>query len=246
LIGIDPVKIVRPVGRWLNSQLPEYRKSYIDSLEANIVKHRLLERLFDAHTGLYSNKEQGRRIIIINEEGKAYMWHAEKICRKIKSCHIPFSLEAVIWICRVQVYYSLLCYHKGKIKSRDNLKRAARRCNIPDPLNMSIQEITHRLEACKRECIFYQEHRKRFQRKHLEKWRQIAKEEEDKDAVNKISAIIQREHQQYFWRKLNYIAGKKKTHSATTIHVKGQGGAIMECTMQDTVEQSIFSKVHGK
>jgi hypothetical protein len=60
---------------------------------------------------------------------------------------------------------------------------------------MLIQEIAHRLEACKKKCVFYQEHRKRFRRKHLEKRRQIAKEEEDKDAFNKISAIIQIEHQ---------------------------------------------------
>ncbi len=144
------------------------------------------------------------------------------------------------------MYYSLLRYHKGKIRNRGNLKRAARCCNIPDPLNMSKQEITHRLKACKRECIFYQKHGKRFQHKHLERQRQIAKEEEDRDAFNTINAIIQREHQQDFWRKLNYVTGKKKTHSATTIQVEGQSSAIMQCTMQDTGEQSIFSKVHGK
>ncbi len=123
---------------------------------------------------------------------------------------------------------------------------AAQWCNIRDPLNMLIQEIAHRLEACKKECAFYQEHGKRFRRKHLEKRRQIAQEDENKDAFNKISAIIQQEHQQDFWWKLNYVTGKKKTHSATTIQVEGQGGAIMECTTQDTVEQSIFSIVHEK
>ncbi len=73
LIGIDLVKIVRPVGWRLNSRLPGCSKSYIESLEANIVKHRLLEQLFDAHTGAYSDAEQARRIIIIDKEGKAYM-----------------------------------------------------------------------------------------------------------------------------------------------------------------------------
>ncbi len=43
LIGIDPVKIVRPVGRRLNSKLPGCCKAYIDSLESNIAWHRLLE-----------------------------------------------------------------------------------------------------------------------------------------------------------------------------------------------------------
>jgi hypothetical protein len=54
-----------------------------------------------------------------------------------------------------------------------------------------IQEITHRLEACKKECIFYQEHGKLFRRKHLENRKKIAQEQEDEEAFNKISAIIQ-------------------------------------------------------
>jgi hypothetical protein len=89
------------------------------------------------------------------------------------------------------VYRSLLRFHKGKIKNRGNLKQAARQCNIPDPLSMSIQEITHRLEACKRECIFYQEHGKQFRRKHLETRKRVAQEKEDEEVLNKICAIIQ-------------------------------------------------------
>jgi hypothetical protein len=59
LIGIDPVQIGQLVGQRLNSRLPQCSKSYIDSLKANIVKHRLLKWLFDVHTGPYSNKERG-------------------------------------------------------------------------------------------------------------------------------------------------------------------------------------------
>jgi hypothetical protein len=73
---------------------------------------------------------------------------------------------------------------------------------------MSIQEITHRLEACKRECVFYQEHGKQFQQKHLKHWKQIAQDQEDKEAFNKISVIIQQEQQRDFWHKLNYVTGK--------------------------------------
>jgi hypothetical protein len=56
---------------------------------------------------------------------------------------------------------------------------------------MSIQEITHRLKACKRECIFYQEHGKQFRRKHLENRKKVVQNEADKEAFNKICAIIQ-------------------------------------------------------
>jgi hypothetical protein len=73
LIGVDPIKIVRPLGRQLNSWLPGCSKSYIDSLEANIVKHRLLKQLFNAHTGTYSDVEWAKKTIIFDKEGKAYM-----------------------------------------------------------------------------------------------------------------------------------------------------------------------------
>jgi hypothetical protein len=116
---------------------------------------------------------------------------AEKICRKIRCCCIPFSPKVAIWIRQVQVYYSLLWYHKGKINNHGNLKQVAQRCNIPDPLLLLIQEITNRVEACKKECVFYQEHGRQFKRKHLENQKKIAQEQEDEEAFNKIRTIIQ-------------------------------------------------------
>jgi hypothetical protein len=246
MIGIDPAKIVRPVGRRLNSKLPGCCKAYTASLESNIAWHRLLERLYDAHTGKYSNDKQARKIILIDKEEKAYMRRVEKICRKIKCCRIAFSPEAAIWIRRVQVYYTILRFHKGKTKNRGNLKRTARRCNIANPLQIPIKEIVLRLEACKKECLFYRKHGKRFRFKHLEERKKVAKDNGDKEAFTSISAIIKREHQRDFWRQLNYVTGKKRTRSATTIQVEGQGGAIMERTTQETVKQKIFSEVHNK
>jgi hypothetical protein len=166
-------------------------------------------RQYNVHTGGYSVEETASRVIAINKEGKSYMQHAKKICRKIKCCQIPFLPKASIWIRCIQVYYSLLHFHQGKIKDRGNLKRAARRCNIPDPLNLLIPDILARLEACKKECVFYQEHKQCFHRKHLYTWLRIAKEQEDEEAFQKIILIIQQEHQQNFWRKLNYVTGKK-------------------------------------
>ncbi len=163
---------------------------------------------------------------------------AEKICRKIRCCRIPFSPDVAIWTRQVQMYLSLLRYHKGKTNTPRNLKQAAWRCNIPDPLLLLIQEIINRLEGCKKECVFYQEHGRQFRRKHLENQKKIAQEQKDEEAFNKISAD--------FWCKLNYVTGKKRTRSATTIQVEERGRAIMEQNTQDTVEQSIFSEVHEK
>ncbi len=53
LIGVDPVKIVRPVCRWLKSRLAGCCKAYIKSLEANITHHCLLKCTYNAHTGTF-------------------------------------------------------------------------------------------------------------------------------------------------------------------------------------------------
>jgi hypothetical protein len=117
LVRVNPVQIVCPASRRLTSRLPGCGKAYVRSLKENIIQHRLIEQLHDAHTREYFAVEQARKVLAIDEEGKAYMRHAEKICRKIKLCWIPFSPEALIWIRRVQVYYSLLRYHKGGVRA---------------------------------------------------------------------------------------------------------------------------------
>ncbi len=145
----------------------------------------------------------------IDREGWDYMRHAEKLCRKIKCCRIPYSPEAAIWIWRAQVYYSIIRWDKGKIQNKGNLKRAARRCNIQNPLGMSMAEVLLRVEECKRECKFYQEHGRRFRNKHLAEWMRSAQECNNEEAFKKIGDIITREKQRLFWRRLNFFTGKK-------------------------------------
>ena len=76
------------------------------------------------------------------------MLNAEKKCGRIKSGHIPFSPEAAIWICRTQVYRSLLRYHRGLICNRGNLIRTARRYGILWCFSISIKDILLRIKVC--------------------------------------------------------------------------------------------------
>ncbi len=80
LVGESPVKIVRPAGCWLNSCLPGCSNEYVRSLETNIIHHRLLEYLHNAHMGNFMPEERARKVITIDKEGKAYMQHAEETC----------------------------------------------------------------------------------------------------------------------------------------------------------------------
>ncbi len=72
LIGVNPVQIIQPASRRLNSRLPGCGKAYVRSLEGNIIQHHLIERLHEAHTGAYSAEERAQKVIAIDEEGKCW------------------------------------------------------------------------------------------------------------------------------------------------------------------------------
>ncbi len=68
----------------------------LGALKKGIIQHCLLEHLHDAQTGVFTPEVRAKIVIGIDKEGKTYMHHVEKICRKIKLCWIPFSPEASI------------------------------------------------------------------------------------------------------------------------------------------------------
>ncbi len=90
LIRQMPTKIVHPALRRLNSKFPQCSEAYIKDLEENIVWHCLIKQLHDLHISNRMHKEKQCRVFLIDKEGKEYMKHVEKVCRKIKCCRIPY------------------------------------------------------------------------------------------------------------------------------------------------------------
>jgi hypothetical protein len=195
LIGKQLTKIVRPASQRLNSKVPHCINAYNKSLESNIVQHHLIKMIHEVHVSNWTQEEKEHQVCNIDREGKKYMKNAEKVCRKIKCCWIPFSPEASIWISCAQVYYSLIRLHKGKIKNKGNLKRVARQCSISNPLGLSISKILQQVEECKCECQFYQEHGRQFRTKHLNECLHLAEGRGDNEAMEKIATTIQQEKQ---------------------------------------------------
>ena len=64
------------------------------------------------------------------------MAHAENKGKKIKSGKIPFSPDSILWIKRWQTYLTLMGYHAGNKTNKGNLKRAARRVGIRNPIQL--------------------------------------------------------------------------------------------------------------
>jgi hypothetical protein len=108
IIRTNPPKIISPASRRLNTKLPCIAAEYSRLLEEKIIKHHLIKRVGKAHVSSRSRQSFTKRLNWLDEELGNYMRYAEKHCRKIKSGRIPFSPEALLWICQTQVYRLLL------------------------------------------------------------------------------------------------------------------------------------------
>jgi hypothetical protein len=117
------------------------------------------------------------------------------------------------------VYWSLLKYHAGRICNRGNLKRMARRCNIPNVMSLTIPKIEMHLKTCITQCDYFRKHGKAYRRKHLYQRLDAAKEKEDEEATKKFLAIIQREKDKSFGRHLNYALGKPRGGACFKVQV---------------------------
>ena len=81
LISTRPQKNIRPASRRLNSKISHCAEAYIRSLEANIVQHRLTEKMHEVHISDWSHAKKEQRVCAIDQAGKEFMTHAEKVCR---------------------------------------------------------------------------------------------------------------------------------------------------------------------
>jgi len=98
MTGKDPPRIVRPAARRFNTRIEGCAASYNVILEKDIRKHKLLEKLGEAHAEAHDKPVLNARVNKIDDDSAQYTRHAEKKCRKIKSGRIVFSPEASKWI----------------------------------------------------------------------------------------------------------------------------------------------------
>ncbi len=122
LVGQGPPRACRASSRRLNTCLPHVAKKYAKRLEGNILHHRLIQKLGEAHSLGTSRDDTCHRINCADEKGVQYMTHAKRHCQNLKSGRICFSPELVIWIKHKQIYCLLVKYKLGCHRNRGNLK----------------------------------------------------------------------------------------------------------------------------
>jgi hypothetical protein len=100
-----------------------------------------------------SKKKFQRELNKLDQQNNDIMMNLEQKCKCIKSGHIPFSPESVLWIQHAQVFRSLLRYHHGLIRNIGNLKRMARRCGILRCLSVLEDEAVFASESVRKDAI---------------------------------------------------------------------------------------------
>ncbi len=155
LDGSGLTTMVCPTLRCLNTKISGCADWYNRSLHRNILRHWLLERMVEAASSGNSKEVLAKTLNKLDQEGEGYIKHTEKKCHRLKSGQIPFSPEALLWICQCQVYRSLLRWHDGKLRNYGNLRCTARRCQINAPFQLSISDIKLRLTICKERCDYF-------------------------------------------------------------------------------------------
>jgi hypothetical protein len=137
-------------------------------------------------------------------------------------------------------------YHTDRICNQGNLKRMARRCNIPDAMNLTIRKIEMRLKTCITQCDYFRKHGKAYRQKHLYQRLDAAKEKEDKEAAKQILAVIQREKDRSFWRQLNYALGKPIGGACFKVQVDQGNGNVQEYTEKEQLQEAVWNNIHRK
>jgi hypothetical protein len=244
LVGFNPQPIKHPKARRLNSRIPRAKHAYNNRYKKLLSKHRLSEKLAEAHKAGLSEERMKEMMDKIDSISKECMIDSEKKCRKLRNGKIPFSPEAAMWIKRCQFYRSLLRYWAGKIKNRGNLKRTARRIKVHNAFLLTVDEIGQRLEECKSQLKHFEIHGQSYRTQHLRKRLDVARANQDSEAERRILEIIQREQDRAFWRRLNFALGKKRGSSVSAVQLQDDEGNITEFNTQSEVQDAIWREVH--
>ncbi len=75
---------------------------------------------------------------------------------------------------------------------------------------------------------------------------EVAKEREDKEAAKQILAIIQREKDKGFWKRISYTLGKSRGGACFKVQVAQANGLVQEYSGQEDLQKAIWSNIHEK
>ena len=156
MLGRERLKNVRPPGRRLVSTQPRSVETYNKTVEQQFRLHRIPERM-DAVDKLSriggTPAPSCLRSMMVNlyQQMNEIKVHVEKKWRKFLTPAAEYSPVIQHWYGRVHAYMDLLELKQGthKYMIKDNVRRNAKRRNISNPADLSVEEIQNALRYCR-------------------------------------------------------------------------------------------------
>lgn len=243
LIGTVFPKIVRAPARKLHCHSDRIRTNYVNLLNQLTDRHRMfhkLNKLALAQDELSPSTFQ----LLFNkwdEELTQLMLAAENKCNTYKSNHIPYSPEVGEWITRRWLLGRIRRYLQGKVPDPRNLYRQCRRHRLPDPREITEEDLNIEIFLCYRKIEELKPKAPKLRRDHLNARLKEAKEENDLERVLAIQAILRRESDKKRWKRINRTQGKSQGRSVVSVKVPAPTEEDPDAYTEYNTAEGIFS-----
>ena len=167
--------------------------------------------------------------------------HAERKCRKIIKPELEFSSIVKLWHERMQAYKGLIRWKKGNCRNDSNIIRTALRREIPNPKEMTLQEMEEGVRYTKAKKRELRDTAPWLRKTHLRECLLKAESSKDEGKAKSIKAVIEREGNKKMWYFIN--RSQKDTRSAAPHLVQRMvDGVVQESTTKEETEEFVFEE----
>ena len=227
ILGVEGPRIKPQAARRLNAKVKRMRQKYIDTLEEAFQKHRVLDKIKRLETETQNGELSTEARAALNKIDKQItelMTCAEKRCRMLFKNDYEFSPNVRYWIERGRAIRALIKLKLGRECNAGNVKRAARRAGIENPLSCDRRELHDLYHACKQRCKEMLASSPWLRKQFLNRKLQDALDEGKQEEAKQIKDILRNERQRANWRNIDKEMGKTRTPAPTMVETVDDQG----------------------
>jgi hypothetical protein len=237
--GYNMPKTITPRARRLKSDDPRVRNKWIKLYTEHIQQHKLHHKQFQIENNLLSQNnekvyKESKSIREIRMQGIRY---ADKKCRKLNMGGVPFSAEYAEITNEMELWRAVVTKKQQCRFSMSKLQRLAKKANINNPLDYTLDEAKEKLSAVTAKYWTFKNSAKEVRETFLEGKASAVAAENNQDKLVVIKQLIRREKQRESARRIKYTLGKLRGGGITRVEVELQSGKIREVTTKVGIER---------
>ena len=240
LLGQPRCKAVRPAARWLNCSHPHSGDIYIEDVEHQFEKHKILEKLHAvcAKSSPRMSGRQGHHLEKIDKVKHELMIGAENRCRKTPMGAVDFTpkVNKARKLCRL--WRLVVAKREGKKRSSRNIRHLAKSCSIKHPLSVTLEQARQKLACAEQQHESIKPQAPLLRNKWL---RERAKDETSpQKARHHARKALRIEEQRTNARRIKQAMGKRRAGAISKVEVRHADGTISAVATQDEVEAAVM------